>query len=219
MSIQLIIAFHFSLLIIVCQEWSMCDIYTGIEGKNMEITYVTGNWAKVLSAKMFFDPIGIKINNIKIDCPEIQADTFEKVAGYSAKYASDKLKCNVIKNDSGLVIPALKGFPGVYTHPVEDMLGEDGILKLMEGITDRRAYFVECIAYCPYGGEPVTFTARTYGTIACAKSGTHGWSWDYIFVPDGVDKTLANYEDEERLKMWSTDALASLADYLNKSNF
>ena len=99
-----------------------------------EITYVTGNWAKIESAKQIFEPLGFKINNIKMDTIEIQADTMEEVAKYSAKYASDKLKTSVLNNDSGIVIPALNNFPGPYTHYIEDTLGEDGVLKLMEGI-------------------------------------------------------------------------------------
>ena len=99
----------------------------------MKITYITGNKAKIDLAKQFLGPLGIEIDNKKIECPEIQADTFEEVAKFSSKYASDTLKCDVLKNDSGLVIESLNGFPGVYTHYIEDTIGEDGILKLMEG--------------------------------------------------------------------------------------
>ena len=81
-----------------------------------EITYVTGNWAKLASAKQFLEPLGFKINNVKMDTIEIQADTMEEVAKYSAKYASDVLKTSVLKNDSGLVIPALGGFPNICIY-------------------------------------------------------------------------------------------------------
>ena len=59
------------------------------EEKNMEITLVTGNWAKIAQAKEFLEPHGIKVNNIKMDTVEIQADTVEEVAKYSAKWASE----------------------------------------------------------------------------------------------------------------------------------
>ena len=61
----------------------------------MEITLITGNWAKLEQAKQFLEPHGITVNNIKMDTIEIQADTIEEVARYSAKWASDKLKMNV----------------------------------------------------------------------------------------------------------------------------
>lgn len=182
----------------------------------MKITYVTGNWAKLKAAKQFFEPLGFEVDNKKIECPEIQADTFEEVAAFSSKYASDFLKCDTLKNDSGLVIPALKGFPGVYTHYVEDTLGEDGILKLMEGVENREAYFVECLSYTKYGEEPVCFVGKTPGRIALEKQGEYGWSWDYIFIPDGKTKTLACFPDDERLSMWVNDAYFDLAEYLKK---
>ncbi|MBQ9791764.1 MAG: non-canonical purine NTP pyrophosphatase [Clostridia bacterium] len=179
-----------------------------------EITYVTGNWAKIESAKMILEPLGVKVNHIKMDTTEIQADDVEDVAKFSAKEASERLKCSVLKNDTGIFIEALNGFPGPYTHYVDETLGEDAILKLMEGKTNRRAYFKESLAFCEYGKEPVVFNAITYGTIDTKKSGTYGWCWDYIFIPDGYDKTLANYEDEVRLLMWSQDGYKKLAEYV-----
>ena len=180
----------------------------------MEVTYVTGNWAKILSARQILEPLGFKVNQVKIETIEIQNDNIEEVAKYSAKWASDKLKCNVIKNDTGLCIEALNGFPGTYTHYVDDTLKEDGILKLMEGIDNRKAYFKEVIAYCEYGKEPVAFTDITRGTIAKEKSGEYGWSWDFIFIPEGETKTLGCFPDEVRFKYWDMSGYHQLAEYL-----
>ena len=77
-----------------------------------KITYVTGNWSKILSAKKILEPLGFEVDNVKMDTTEIQADTVEEVAMHSAKEASDKLKCAVLKNDTGLHVEALGGFPG-----------------------------------------------------------------------------------------------------------
>lgn len=180
----------------------------------MKITYVTGNWAKIKSARQILEPLGFEVDNIKMDTPELQDDSIENVAKYSAKWASDELKCDVLKNDSGLCIDALNGFPGPYTHYVDDTLGEDGILKLLAGEENRKAHFVEVLAYCKYGEEPITFTAITPGTISLEKQGTYGWSWDFIFIPDGEEKTLGCFEDEIRFKYWSNDAYLKLAEYL-----
>lgn len=181
-----------------------------------KITYVTGNWYKIMSAKKILEPLGIEVENVKMETTEIQANTIEEVAKYSAKEASEKLKCNVLKNDTGLCIDALKGFPGPYTHYVDEKIGEDGILKLLDGVENRKASFIEAFAYCEYGKEPIVFKSITTGTIALEKSGTYGWSWDYIFIPDGYDKTMANYSDDERCLVWNTDAYKELAEFLNK---
>lgn len=181
-----------------------------------KITYVTGNWAKIESAKQVLEPLGYEIDNIKMETPEIQADDVTEVSKYSAKWAAEKLGVPVLKNDTGLFVNALKGFPGVYTHYVDDTIGEDGLLKLMEGIEDRTAYFKESIAYCEPGKEPVVFVGISKGKIDIKKSGTYGWSWDFIFIPDGEDKTLGCFPDEERWKYWSLDAYRELTNYLDK---
>ena len=180
------------------------------------ITYVTGNWAKIDSAKQALEPLGYEINNIKMDTIEIQHDDVEEVAKYSSKWASEQLKCDVLKNDSGLFVEALNGFPGTYTHYVDDTIGEDGLLKLLDGIENRNAYFKEVLAYCEYGSEPITFIGITKGKIAKEKSGSYGWSFDFIFIPEGEDKTLGCFPDEERWQFWSQGAYKELAQYLDK---
>lgn len=44
--------------------------------------------------------------------------------------------------------------------------------------------------------------------------GTYGWSWNFIFIPDGETKTLACYSDEQRWKFWNLDFYKKLANYL-----
>ncbi len=181
-----------------------------------KIVYITGNKFKILTAKKMLEPLGISVEAKKIDCPEIQADTIEEVAKYSSKYASDLLGITTLKNDSGLVIPSLNNFPSAYTKYVEDTIGEDGIIKLMEGIEDREAYFLEILAYTEHGGEPVTFISKTEGRISREKQGEYGWSYDKIFIPKGETKTLACFNDDERWKFWDETGYEELAKFLNK---
>jgi XTP/dITP diphosphohydrolase len=180
----------------------------------MKITYVTGNWAKVQSAKEKLEPYGIEIDNVKLDIREIQADDVESIAKFSAEEARDILHTNVLKNDTGFFVEALGGFPGPYAHYADDTIAEDGVLKLMEGVENRRAYFKEAFAYAKVDGETKVFVSVTPGTIALEKSGTYGWSWDFIFIPDGQNKTLANFDDSIRFSLWNTDGYNELAKYL-----
>ena len=181
-----------------------------------EITFVTGNWAKVATAKKALEPLGYKVDNVKMETPEIQADDVVDVAKYSAKWACEQLGRPVIKVDCGLFVKSLKGFPGVYTHYADDTIGEDGLLKLMEGIEDREAYFKEALAYCVPGEEPVVFEAYTRGSIDTKKSGQYGWTWDFIFIPEGEDRVLGTFPDEERWNFWSLDCFKDLVKYLEK---
>lgn len=182
-----------------------------------KITYVTGNWAKIASAKQALEPLGYEVENIKMETPEIQADDVTEVSKYSAKWAAEKLKKAVLKNDSGLFVNALGGFPGVYTHYADDTIGVNGLLKLMKGMTDRSAYFKETISYCEPGKEPVVFEGITKGSIATRKSGKYGWSWDFVFIPEGETKTLGCFPDEERWNFWSLDSYKKLTEYLEKT--
>lgn len=183
----------------------------------MKITLVTGNWAKIAQAKEFLEPKGITVDNVKMDTIEIQADSVEEVAKYSAKWASEELKANVVKNDTGIMIDALDGFPAAYTHYVQDTIGMDGILKLMKGVKNRKAKFVQALAFCEYGKEPVSFVSVTEGEISLKKEGEHGWSWDFIFIPKGKDKTLACFENSERLSLWNDTGYMQLLEYLEKN--
>ena len=179
-----------------------------------KVIYITGNKFKLFTAKQVLEPLGIEITNQKIDCPEIQSNSIEEVAKYSSKYASEFLKCNTLKNDTGLVIPALNNFPSAYTRYVEETIGEDGILKLMENVSDRTAYFLEVYAYTEYGKEPKVFISKTEGSIAFEKSGEYGWGYDKIFIPKGQTKTFANFDDDVRGGLWSNDGLISFGEYL-----
>ena len=180
----------------------------------MQITYVTGTKYKIELAQRILGPLGIEILQKKIYCPEIQDDKIENVSKFSAKYASNELQTAVIKNDSGLVVESLKGFPGPYTAYVEDTLTEDGILKLMQDKENRSAFFIEVISYCEPNKEPVSFISKTEGEIALEKRGEFGWSYDRIFVPKGEIKTLAEFSDDERWKFWSDEAYIHLKEFL-----
>ncbi len=182
-----------------------------------KLTYVTGNSAKIASARQALETLGYEIDNIKMETPEIQANDVSDVAKYSAKWAANELNKPVIKNDSGLFVNWLNGFPGVYTRYVEDTLGEDGLLKLMEGMEDRSAYFKESIAYCEPWCEPIVFGWITKWKIDIKKSGTYGWSRDFVFIPEGEQKTLWCFPDEKRFEFYSLGAYVQLAEYLEKS--
>ena len=184
----------------------------------MDLIYVTGNKSKIEAAKVCMEPLGVNIIQKDIETPEIQADTNAEVACYSSKWASELLKCNTVKNDGGLVIPALNGFTGVYSKYIEKTLDAEGILKLMVDIKDRTAYWIEAWAYTEYGKEPVVFEGRFYGRISTKLQGENGYGYDKIFIPDGMNSTLAEMTTEDKLKYWCSDAHKQLVDYIKNKN-
>lgn len=114
---------------------------------------------------------------------EIQADSIEEVARFSAVEAFKKIKQPLVVEDSGLFIDALKDFPGVYSAHVFVTLGNKGILKLMDKVENRKAYFDCCV--CFYDGKTLkSFRERVDGVIINEERGDLGFGFDPIFVPN-----------------------------------
>ena len=182
----------------------------------MEITYVTGNKGKVDLINLIYKDYDINIIQEDIETPEIQNMDCKEVAKYSAKYAANILNKPVLKNDSGLVIEALNGFPGAFSKYTEETLGAEGFLKLMEGQKNRKCYWVEALAYCEPNSEPVVFESLSYGTIANEAKGDRGYPYDKIYIPDGDARTFAMMSLEEQLNTFDTKAYMELLDYLKQ---
>lgn len=182
----------------------------------MEILFITRNQEKIAIANNFLKQKNIQIKAMKIDCPEIQSDDNEEIAKTSAKYASDIIKGNVVKVDTGFYIEALNGFPGPYAEYVERKLDASDILKMMEKKANRKAYYKEVLSYCEYGKEPIIFTTYTYGTLSTELSGNEGYNFDRIFICDGDHKTMANFNQEERAKKYSSQNWNAFIIYLDK---
>ncbi|WP_297497322.1 XTP/dITP diphosphatase [Thermococcus sp.] len=162
----------------------------------MRLAFITSNPGKVEEAKEYFEPLGIEVYQLSYSYPEIQADTLEEVAEYGARWLAEKISGPFFLDDSGLFIEALNGFPGVYSAYVYRTLGIGGILKLMEGFSDRSAYFKSIIAY--WDGELHIFGGRVDGEITAEPRGEGGFGFDPIFRPRGSDKTFAEMTTEEK---------------------
>lgn len=101
-------------------------------------------------------------------------------------------------DDTGFFIDALKGFPGPYAAYVLSSIGNTGILKIMDGITDRNARFITAIAFADERGVRV-FKGTIEGCITSAPRGTGGFGYDPIFETGG--KTLAEIPLEEKSRI------------------
>jgi XTP/dITP diphosphohydrolase len=165
----------------------------------MKIFLVTSNEHKAKDVLEISKDFGIKLDWIRFDVPEIQGTDIEKIAREKAEFCSKRLKKNVIVADAGLFIDALNGFPGTMIKWVLETIGNDGILKLMEGAKNRRARFVEAIGFCKFRSKPKSFLGITYGEITHRKFGKKGFGFDPIFKPIGYNKTYGQ-DPELRLK-------------------
>jgi XTP/dITP diphosphohydrolase len=165
--------------------------------------FVTSNRGKFEEARRILE--GIELVWERMEYREVQADTNREVALQSLRELKGIVKDPFFLEDSGLYIDALKGFPGPYSSYVFKKIGCRGILKLMEGIGNRRAYFTSVIAAL-IGGKEILIEGTVRGRISEEERGD-GWGFDPIFEPDGADG-LTFGELGERKDMFSHRGLA-----------
>ncbi|WP_297487594.1 XTP/dITP diphosphatase [Thermococcus sp.] len=182
----------------------------------MRLAFVTSNPGKVEEARKYFKPLGVEVYQLHIEYPEIQADTLEEVAEYGLEWLAERFEGPFFLDDSGLFIAALNGFPGVYSAYVYKTLGIGGILKLLEGETNRRAHFRSVVAY--WDGEVHLFTGKVEGMITAEPRGAGGFGFDPVFMPDGFDRTFAEMTTEEKnLISHRGRALKAFAEWLKEN--
>ena len=177
------------------------------------INFVTSNKNKVREFKEILEP-SVKVIHIEMAYHEIRSDEPEEIAKMSAEMLANKLNKNVVAEDSGLFIRALNDFPGTCSAYIHKRIGLKGILKLMEGIKDRKCFYRSAVAYCEPGKTAVRFLGEENGTIAEAIRGSFGFGHDPIFIPEGSDKAYGEIENCEKIKKFRRRAVLKLRDYL-----
>ncbi len=164
--------------------------------------FVTTNFHKFNEARQVLAKQGVAAALLKIEAIEIQDDDLEKIAKASARDAVEKSGLPVLVEDAGLFIEVLRGFPGPYSSYVYRTLGTTGVLKLMEGIAKRSAYFYSVVAfYSPQRASPKCFHGKVEGKITLEERGNQGFGFDPVFEPKGgVGKTFAEITTTEKNK-------------------
>lgn len=136
---------------------------------------------------------------------EETADTIEGNALLKAKTIFEKTGINCFADDSGLLIDALNGAPGVYSarYAGEQKNDQDNMQKLLHelnGKPNRNAHFKTVMALI-IDGQEYLFEGKIEGKIITEKLGTNGFGYDPIFVPDGNNETFAQLDSETKNKI------------------
>lgn len=130
--------------------------------------------------------------------------TFQENAFIKAKSGYELASIPSFADDSGLVIEALNGDPGVYsaryaeTGSFVDNINK--VLKNMKGVKNRKAYFISVICWVN-GDEIKYFEGKINGTISTEIKGGQGFGYDPIFIPDGYLKSFAEFSANEKNKI------------------
>jgi XTP/dITP diphosphohydrolase len=169
--------------------------------KIKQVYFVSSNSNKYREIEPILSQHGIISRYVKISLKEIQSESIYQIAKAKSTSAFEYLQKAVIIEDDGFYISSLKGFPAQYSSFVYKTLGNQGLLKLMENETDRRAYFLSVIVYND-GLILKTFTGKIEGTLS--RSATNGgWGFDPIFVPKHTSKTYGELSQLNRKFVFS----------------
>jgi XTP/dITP diphosphohydrolase len=162
------------------------------------VALVTSNLGKLKEFQHGLEPLGLKVRHLSIECDEVQADRLEDVVRSCIAQVVQQGHEDFILDDSGLFIDHLKGFPGVYSSYVHGTLGCPGILRLLEGASDRSAHFECCIGCHFHDAGRIIVSGSSPGRIGTEQRGTKGFGYDPIFIPDGGSGTFAEMDLEEK---------------------
>jgi XTP/dITP diphosphohydrolase len=164
------------------------------------LVLVTRNEHKLAELRPLFDEYGVSFDTTDLEKSEIRSQSVEEIALNAARHAHEVLKKPVVVDDTGFFISALNDFPGSYAAYVLQTIGYQGILKLLEGTQNRDARFVTAVAFCNENTLK-SFIGEMLGKTDVAASGTGGFGYDPIFIPDGFSKTYAQLSLPEKVKI------------------
>ena len=190
----------------------------------MNLVFASSNINKITEIQGML-PQFIKVRSLDdIGCHEEipeTADTIEGNAILKANYITEKYGCDCFADDSGLEVEALGGAPGVYSarYAGPQRNNDDNINKLLVELNlaeNRKARFVTVIAL-NLKGEQHIFRGEVSGHITNKPSGSKGFGYDPVFIPDGYDITFAQMPPEQKAAISHRgEAVRKLIDFLKK---
>ena len=140
--------------------------------------------------------------------PVEDQDTFEANAKLKAAYFCECFGVACVADDSGLVVDALDGAPGVYSarYSGPECDSKKNVAKLLDALqglpwSERTARFVCCAAFQRPGEAPHIEMGQVEGHIAVAATGGGGFGYDPIFVPTGEERTFAEMSPAEKHRL------------------
>ena len=164
-----------------------------------EIVFATNNPHKLSEVRRILGD-RVKVHSLsEIGCHDEIPETADTLAGNAlikARWVKEKYGYDCFADDTGLMVDALGGAPGVYTarYAGENCTPADNVAKLLDvlrGETDRKARFSTVIALVRREEGEELMEGTVEGEIACEPRGTDGFGYDPIFIPENRGVTFA----------------------------
>ena len=164
------------------------------QGKIKEITELLGGYDIEIKSLNDFGPV-----------PSVEetGETFDDNAYIKAHFTAKVLGLPAIADDSGLVVEALDGAPGVYSaryagEEATDHENNIKLLKEMTGKTNRKAHFETAVIIAVPRGPALTYVGKVEGEITTSPMGDNGFGYDPLFYYPPMSKTFAQMTGEEK---------------------
>lgn len=176
----------------------------------MKVVLASHNKKKMVEMKTILSAMGVEVlsqADVGVDLePEETGTTFAENAAIKAQAVMEATGLPAIADDSGLMVDALNGEPGVYSAryggPGLDDTGRwQLLLKNMEGIKNRACKFVSVICCCFPDGQQLSARGECPGILAHGPTGDGGFGYDPIFYLPELGKTMAQLTPEEKNKI------------------
>jgi XTP/dITP diphosphohydrolase len=168
-----------------------------------KLVIASHNLGKVAEIGALFEPYRVEAIGagvLGLPEPEETKTTFEGNAALKAHAAAKASGLPSLADDSGLVVPALGGAPGIYSArwagPTKDFsIAMDRVQREL-GAKDRSAHFVAVLALAWPDGEEALFRGEVCGQLTWPPRGEQGFGYDPIFVPDGYHQTFGELDPD-----------------------
>lgn len=173
----------------------------------MKVILASNNKNKIREMAQILEPFGMEVISQRDAGADFEVEesgtTFRENAEIKAAAVFERLNAPVIADDSGLMVDALGGAPGVYSHRYagENATDKDRCEKLLSelaGVPEekRTARFICEICFIDEKGEKHFFTGKCEGIIGTEEKGENGFGYDPVFYVGGV--SLAEMTDDEK---------------------
>ena len=182
-----------------------------------ELIIATHNPGKLREIAQLFEPFGVQVLSAgELGLPEPMEDglTFIANAEVKARAAVEDSGKPAVSDDSGLVVPALGGDPGIYSArwagPGKNFNVAMKRVQNELGNKDRGAYFVAALALAWPDGHIEMFEGTVHGTLVWPPRGDLGFGYDPMFQPNGYNITFGEFEPSAK------HAISHRADAFNQ---
>jgi len=173
------------------------------EGNKLVIA--SHNPGKVVEITALLAPFRVQIlgaAELGLAEPEEIGGTFEENAALKAHAAAKTTGLAALADDSGLVVPALGGAPGIFSArwagPTKDFSIAMARVHRELGDKNRSASFVSVLALVWPGGEEALFRGEIAGGLTWPPRGDNGFGYDPMFVPEGYSQTFGELPSETK---------------------